>query len=105
MTEYITGVVIVVFAVTFSLRAAPFLFLARVRDSQTLAYLGKAMPAGVMLILVIFTLQGVSIANADWMPPAAGVVATLGLHLAFRKVLLSLIGGTAVFAAVLSLIG
>lgn len=104
--SYIIGVIAVVFAVTYALRAAPFVFLAKVRESETLAYLGRTMPAGVMLILVIFTLKDVTFSSAEsWMPPAAGVVTTLGLHLVFRKVLLSLVAGTAVFATVLTLVG
>lgn len=105
MTGYILGVIITVLVITYSLRAAPFIFLARVRESETLAYLGRAMPAGVMLILVIFTLKDLTFASAQsWMPPAVGVVTTLGVHLVFRKVLVSLVAGTAMFATVLSLV-
>lgn len=103
--NYIIAIIAVTTAITFSLRAAPFVFLSKVRDSETLAYLGAAMPAGVMLILVIFTLQDVTFASADsWMPPAAGVLTTLGVHLAFRKVLVSLLAGTGMFALVLALV-
>ncbi|WP_311519732.1 AzlD domain-containing protein [uncultured Actinomyces sp.] len=106
MTGYIVGVVATVFVITFSLRAAPFVFLSRVRDSETLAYLGAAMPAGVMLVLVILTLQGTSFSSVEsWMPPTAGVIATLAVHLAFRKVLWSLLAGTGAFAIVLALVG
>lgn len=102
---YIIAIIAVTTAITFSLRAAPFVFLSKVRDSETLAYLGAAMPAGVMLILVIFTLQDVTFASADsWMSPAAGVLTTLGVHLAFRKVLASLLAGTGMFALVLALV-
>ncbi len=101
---YIVAVIVVVWAVTFALRAAPFVFLARVRDSETLAFLGRTMPAGVMLILVIFSLQDVTFTSAEsWVPAAVGVVTTLALHLGFRKVLVSLLGGTGAFALALSL--
>lgn len=106
MTGYIIGVIATVFIITFSLRAAPFVFLSRVRDSETLAYLGAAMPAGVMLILVIFTLQVASFSSVEsWLPPTAGVITTLGVHLTFRKVLWSLLAGTGAFALVLALVG
>lgn len=101
---YIVAVTLLVWAITFSLRAAPFVFLSRVRESDMLAYLGRTMPAGVMLILVIFSLQDVTFASAEsWVPAAVGVVATITLHLAFRKVLVSLLGGTGAFALALSL--
>ena len=80
--NYIIAIIAVTTAITFSLRAAPFVFLSKVRDSETLAYLGAAMPAGVMLILVIFTLQDVTFASADsWMPPAAGVLTLSLIHI------------------------
>ncbi|VEI14079.1 branched-chain amino acid transporter permease [Trueperella bialowiezensis] len=101
---YILTVTVTVWAITYGLRAAPFVFLAKVRDSQTLAYLGRTMPAGVMAILVVFSLRDITFASAEsWVPAAVGVVATCCLHLAFRKVLVSLLGGTGAFALALAM--
>ncbi|WP_124039285.1 branched-chain amino acid transporter permease [Neoactinobaculum massilliense] len=102
--RYILLAVLVTWLITFALRAAPFVFLRRVRDSALLAYLGRTMPAAVMLILVVYTLHGVSFSGWEWVPPAAGIAVTVGLHLAFRNTLVSLIGGTAAFALALTLI-
>ena len=55
--RYILLAVLVTWLITFALRAAPFVFLRRVRDSALLAYLGRTMPAAVMLILVVYTLH------------------------------------------------
>lgn len=105
MSNYIFSAVIVVFVITFSLRAAPFVFLSRMQNSQILKYLGYAMPAGVMLILVVFSLQDVRFElMEDWAPHLAGVLATVVLHLSFRRVLVSLLGGVGLFALVLSLL-
>ncbi|MDO5025904.1 MAG: AzlD domain-containing protein [Trueperella sp.] len=103
MTQYILAVVVMTWAITFVLRAMPFLFLTKVRDSAALKYLGKVMPAGVMLILVVFTLRGLDLTTPEsWLPAAAGVITTVVLHLLLRKVLLSILGGAGVFALVLS---
>ena len=43
--------------VTFTLRAAPFLLIDRLRDSAAVAWLGARMPVGIMVILVVHTLR------------------------------------------------
>lgn len=103
MTGYIISVVVLTWAITFAFRAAPFVFLTKLQESAALNYLGKVMPAGVMLVLVIFTLLGTDFTNPEsWLPATAGIVATAALHLTLRKVLLSILGGAGAFALVLS---
>lgn len=50
-------VVLTISAVTFALRAAPFLAMERIGSSVILRYLGARMPVGVMVILVAFTVK------------------------------------------------
>ncbi|WP_136313074.1 branched-chain amino acid transporter permease [Actinomyces procaprae] len=91
--------VVVVAAITFACRIAPFALL-RGRDRMPLVeFLGDAMPLGVMIVLVAYTLDGVSTAPATWLPALAGIGTTAGLHLWRRTMALSLIGGTAVYVA------
>ncbi|MFY9262755.1 MAG: branched-chain amino acid ABC transporter [Actinomycetaceae bacterium] len=100
--HYMISVIAVVAVISYLLRLAPFVFLAKVRDSATISYLGKAMPAGVMLILVVFTLNDVTFARAEsWLPPLVGVTTTALVHLKYRHVLLSLATGIGSFAATL----
>ncbi|CAJ0557315.1 unnamed protein product, partial [Mesorhabditis spiculigera] len=60
-TSYIFAAVAVMAVVTFALRAIPFAALMPLRSSALVGYLGIYMPAGVMLILVMYSLKGVSI--------------------------------------------
>lgn len=98
------AILLVVFAVTYLLRLAPFLALRHVRDSPLLAYLGRTMPLGVMVILVVYTLREVDLTRPPaGLPELAGVAATAALHLWRRNTLLSIVGGTATYIAVAAL--
>ncbi|MDO4900962.1 branched-chain amino acid transporter permease [Actinomyces sp.] len=91
--------VVLVAAITFACRITPFVLL-RDRDRMPLlGFLGSAMPLGVMIVLVAYTLDGVCAAPSTWLPALAGIGATAGLHLWRRAMGLSLIGGTAVYVA------
>ncbi|MPV89833.1 branched-chain amino acid ABC transporter [Georgenia ruanii] len=94
-----------IFAVTYALRLAPFLALRRVRDSALVSFLGRTMPLGVMAILVVYTLSAVDLTPAPHgLPEVAGVVVTAALHLWRRNALLSIVGGTGTYMAVLALL-
>lgn len=54
---YLVAAVLVSAAITWNLRAVPFALLAPLRSSRAVAHLGEAMPLGVMLILVGYTLR------------------------------------------------
>lgn len=102
---YIAAALALVWVITFSLRAAPFVVLRKVRSSRVVAYLGEAMPAGVMLILIVFTLKDVSpFVPAQWVPAVVGVAVTALLHWWQRNVVLSLLGGTITFGVLLTLL-
>ncbi|MER6958059.1 AzlD domain-containing protein [Streptomyces sp. NPDC000618] len=94
---YIITAVLVCSAVTWSLRAAPFAFLAPIRHSALLPYLNESMPVGVLTILVFYTLRHTP---ADIAPQTGAAVAALlttaALHIWRRNAVLSVVGGTAV---------
>ena len=92
--------VAVVAVITFACRIAPFALLRGRRNSPLLGFLSAAMPLGVMIVLVAYTLDGVSTDPATWAPAAAGLASTAALHLWRRSIGLSLIGGTAVYVGV-----
>ena len=91
--------VAVVAVITFACRIAPFVLLRGRQDSALLAFLSRAMPLGVMIVLVAYTLDGVSLSPSTWLPAAGGIGTTAGLHLWRRSIGLSLIGGTGVYVA------
>ncbi|GHC38969.1 branched-chain amino acid transporter permease [Streptomyces cinnamoneus] len=99
-TTYVAAAVAVSAAVTWALRTLPFAALAPLRASDTLRYLSVHMPVGVMVILTVYTLRGVSLTNA--LPVGLALVVTLGLHLWRRNAVLSVLGGTAIHVALAS---
>jgi branched-subunit amino acid transport protein AzlD len=92
--SYLVAAVLVSAAVTGALRALPFAILAPLRSSALVRYLGVHMPAGVMTVLVVYTVATLP------GPPAALAVAlavTVGLHLWRRNLALSMAAGTIVY--------
>ncbi|WP_238556190.1 branched-chain amino acid transporter permease [Dietzia sp. UCD-THP] len=95
----------VIFVVTVALRAAPFVALTRLRDSRLVRYLGRTMPAGVMAVLVVYTLRDTTVELGSWLPAAAALTLTLTAHLAFRRAAVSIILGTATYMVLLAALG
>lgn len=100
---YILAAVLVSSAVTWTLRAAPFALLAPIRHSALLPYLNENMPAGIMTILVFYTVRNTPPTLSPLAAAvAAGLIITAGLHLWRRDAILSVLSGTAVHVAVAS---
>ena len=94
---YIAAAVAVSAAVTWGLRALPFTALAPLRASRTVEYLRTRMPAGVMVILLVYCLRTLPLSHPGTaLAPAAALAATVGLHLWRRNALLSILAGTLV---------
>ncbi|MFB7934179.1 MULTISPECIES: branched-chain amino acid transporter permease [Streptomyces] len=96
---YAVVAVLVTAAVTWSLRALPFAALAPLRASDTVRYLSTRMPAGVMVILVVYCLRDLPVTDSRAVAPLAALAVTVGLHLWLRNALLSILTGTAVHVA------
>lgn len=94
---YVLASLFVMFVVTVGLRAAPFAALALLRDSAVVKFLGTTMPAGVMVILVMYTLRDTG--ATTWLPAAIGLGATVAVHLWRRNPALSTVVGTASYVA------
>ncbi len=79
---YLMAASLTMFAVTFALRSLPFAVLRPLRDSALIGYLSRHMPAGIMVILVVYTLRGVSLGEAPHgLPEALAIAVTVALHL------------------------
>lgn len=101
-TGYVAAAVVVAATITFVLRAAPFVLLARLRGSRTAAYLGRHLPAGIMLILVVYLLRDLPLGHPVMaLPQLLAVAATVAVHLWRAHALLSITAGTATYAAAL----
>ncbi|MCE1206792.1 MAG: AzlD domain-containing protein [Spirochaetia bacterium] len=98
MIRYYLLVIAVMTIVTVFTRAVPFLFFSGRKPPQWLDYLQKFMPPAVMTLLVFNALKDVSFSEAPYGLPALGAaLVTALLHLWKRNVLLSIVGGTAVY--------
>jgi branched-subunit amino acid transport protein AzlD len=104
-TTYIFSAVAIMAVVTFALRAIPFAVLKPLRSSALVAYLGIYMPAGVMLILVMYSLKNVSVtAPSHGIPELIAVSATAAIHLWRKNAVLSIVVGTAMYVALMNTI-
>ncbi|MEV8193504.1 MULTISPECIES: branched-chain amino acid transporter permease [Rhodococcus] len=92
---YVLGVLAVMFVVTVALRAAPFLALSALKNSAFVDFLGRTMPAGVMVILVMYTLRDVG--ESTWLPATVGLAGTIAVHLWRRNAALSTVVGTGLY--------
>lgn len=101
---YVLAGLAVIGVITVLLRLAPFVALARLQESRLVVFLGVFMPAGVMVVLAMYTLKDTTVALASWGPVAIALAVTIGLHLWRRSSVLSVLAGTAVYVALASLL-
>lgn len=102
---YVLLAVAVCVAVTWSLRALPFAVLAPLRSSALVRYLSWHLPAGVMVILFVYTVRDVSFRTPPYaLPLLVALAATVGLHLWRRNAVLSILGGTLVHVVLASVV-
>jgi branched-subunit amino acid transport protein AzlD len=84
--------------VTFFTRLFPFVFFARQKPTQKMAYLQRYLPPMTMVILVVYCLKDVVWASfphgADVL---CGIVVTALLHIWRGNPLISIFSGTAVY--------
>ncbi|WP_144793819.1 branched-chain amino acid transporter permease [Kocuria palustris] len=100
----ILAAVAVAAAVTWALRALPFAMLAPLQESRLLPYIGDRLAVGVMIILVIYTLQDLDlVAMSVSIPAAVALAVTVGLHLWRGNMVLSLVAGTLTHVVLASL--
>lgn len=100
--SYFLLAVLVMTAVTYFTRAVPFLFFAKRQPPSLLGFLQKYLPPVVMVILVFASYKDIDYGAAPFGIPAlvAGALTAL-LHFWKRNVLLSIVGGTALYMALI----
>ena len=89
--------------VTFLTRALPFLLFGRGnRVPRVVIYLGRYLPPAVIAMLIVYCLRGVSFTSAaGWAPSLIAAAAVVALHLWKKNNLLSILGGTVLYMALL----
>jgi len=77
-------------------RFLPFLIFSEKRKTPPfIQYLGRALPAAIFGMLVVYCLKNVNfLAGSHGVPEAIGIAVTVLLHLWKRQMLLSIAGGT-----------
>lgn len=68
-------------------------------------YLGKALPAAVFGMLVVYSLKNVSVlGGSHGIPELIAIAVTVGIHLWRRQMLLSIAGGTVCYMLLVQLV-
>lgn len=104
LTQQIITIGIVVFG-TMLTRFLPFLVFGRGKETpKYVQYLGKALPAAVFGLLVVYCLKDVNIlAGNHGIPEAIAILVVVLLHLWKKQMLLSIAGGTVCYMLLVQL--
>lgn len=91
---------------TMITRFLPFIIFSENKPVPAyVEYLGKALPAAIFAMLVIYCLKDVSLLKIPHgLPEAAAIAATVGLHLWKRQMLISIAGGTVCYMLLVQLV-
>lgn len=107
-TLYLIGVLAVAGALSFLLRAAPFLLFGRGKEPPAVVrYLGRVLAPAVIAMLVVYCFVGYVKGGCLSSPlhggaELAAAALTVGLHLWRRNPLLSIAAGTALYMTLLA---
>ncbi|MFR8012467.1 MAG: branched-chain amino acid transporter permease [Clostridia bacterium] len=91
---------------TMATRFLPFLLFSDKRPTpRYIQYLGKALPAAIFGMLVVYCLKNVDLlSGSHGIPELIAILVTAGLHLWKRNMLLSIAGGTLCYMLLVQLI-
>ena len=97
-TIYTIAVVGIVAAVTWALRAFPFLIFGSRPLPKIIRYLGKSLPPAIMTVLVIYCLRDTEIGQSPYgIPELAACLLVVILQAVKKNMYLSIIAGTACY--------
>ena len=105
VAQHVMTVAMVVLG-TMATRFLPFILFPDGRPTpKYVQYLGKVLTPAVFGLLVVYCLKNVSLfAGSRGIPELIGILATAGLHLWKRQMLLSIAGGTVVYMVLVQLV-
>lgn len=91
---------------TMTMRFLPFLiFSSKKPTPQYIQYLGKALPAAIFGMLVVYCLKNVSITTGSHgLPELISIAVVVGLHRWKQNMLLSIAGGTVCYMLLVQLV-
>lgn len=91
---------------TMLTRFLPFILFSSKRPTpKFITYLGKALPAAIFGLLIVYCLKNVNILAFNFgIPELIAILVTVALHLWRRQMLLSIAGGTVVYMLLVQLV-
>ena len=91
---------------TLITRFLPFiLFSGKKETPKFIQYLGKALPAAIFALLLVYCLKNVNLlGGSHGIPEAVSLALVVGLHLGKRQILLSIAGGTICYMLLVQLV-
>lgn len=91
---------------TMTTRFLPFLIFREGKPTpKYIQYLGKALPAAIFGMLVVYCLKNVDIlGGSHGLPELIAIIVTAALHLWKRQMLLSIAGGTVCYMALVQFV-
>jgi branched-subunit amino acid transport protein AzlD len=104
-TTYLIAAILLAASITFALRALPFAAIEPLRSSRLAAGLSLQMPAGLMIILVVYLLRDVpSAAPTTALAAIGAALIVVGLQWWPSNALLSIFTGTAFYVLALNVL-
>lgn len=93
-------------AATMTTRFLPFLIFRPGKDLPPyIRYLGKALPAAVFALLVVYCLKNVNWTSGNYgAPELLAIAATVLVHLKFRNFMLSMVVGTGAYMVLVQMV-
>lgn len=91
---------------TLVTRFLPFIIFSGKKETpKFIQYLGKALPAAIFALLLVYYLKNVNLlGGSHGIPEALSLALVIGLHLWKRQILLSIAGGTLCYMLLVQLI-
>ena len=105
LTEQIITIAMCVLG-TMATRFLPFLIFSEKRPTpRYVQYLGRALPAAIFGMLVVYCLRNVDLtAGGHSLPELIAIALTVALHLWKRQMLLSIAGGTVCYMLLMQMV-
>jgi branched-subunit amino acid transport protein AzlD len=104
--SYILSAILAASCATFAARVLPFLlFDKKQKPSKMLELFEKNMPLMIMVILVFYALKDTSFNEYPYgMSEIIGILSAFILHIKFKNALLSIIGATMIYMALIQVV-
>ncbi|MBE6114014.1 MAG: branched-chain amino acid transporter AzlD [Erysipelotrichaceae bacterium] len=105
LTQQILTIAICTLA-TMLTRFLPFLIFNEKRSTpKYILYIGKALPAAIFSMLIVYCLKGVTLFSGTYgIPEAIAILCVVILHLWKRQILISIAGGTVIYMVLIQMI-